>query len=78
MQSLRLRPLILTLALGAAFAAPAQAQPYPNKPIHFVIPGAAGSALGAMTRPGNRRRPSSKPQPAAPTRHAPACCPVRG
>ena len=40
------------LAVGAAQAAEA---PFPNRPIHFVIPGAAGSAPVPLLRTSGRR-----------------------
>jgi tripartite-type tricarboxylate transporter receptor subunit TctC len=41
----RFLPLLLALVAGAAFA-----QPYPSKPIHFVVPYPAGGPLDAVAR----------------------------
>jgi tripartite-type tricarboxylate transporter receptor subunit TctC len=38
------------VAAVAAVAAPAQAQDYPNKPIHFIVPAAAGGPTDVTTR----------------------------
>ena len=38
------------VAAFAAIAAPAQAQDYPNKPIHFIVPAAAGGPTDVTTR----------------------------
>lgn len=42
--------LLAPLALAAAFAAPASAQDFPNKPITFIVPFAAGSATDQIGR----------------------------
>ncbi len=46
----RFARLAVTLALGSAFSATALAQDFPNKPITFIVPFAAGSATDQIGR----------------------------
>ena len=40
----------VAVAALALASAPAQAQDYPNKPIHFIVPAAAGGPTDVTTR----------------------------
>ena len=57
------RMKMAALALTAAFAAPAQAQTYPSKPVHFVVPFPASGATDIMTRVVQRELEKALGQP---------------
>lgn len=45
-----IRHCTIMIAAMLAFAAPAQSQPYPNKPIHVIVPFAAGGSTDVAAR----------------------------
>src|SRR5512133_2896394 len=46
----RVTKLIAAVWMSAMWAAPAQAQPYPNKPLRLVVPFPAGESIDAVAR----------------------------
>src|SRR6266496_3261580 len=56
----RLRPLLAALLACAAFA---QAQDYPSKPIHIVVPFAAGGGVDVLARAIGQRLSEQVAQP---------------
>ena len=53
----------LLFALAALLAAPVHAQPYPSKPVHFVVPFPASGATDIMTRVVQRKLEEALGQP---------------